>query len=103
MSLNAYAIIGVVGHFVNKDGRRYHIVLRLCKIISKYTSKNIAGVFIDLFYNYRIAGNIKYFIANNIKLNNIYINAILYILYLNILAKLYTLYPNILAKLYKKC
>ena len=49
----------------------------------------MAGVLIDLFYNYRIVGNIRYFIANNTELNNTYINAILYILYLNILAKLY--------------
>ena len=71
-----------MGHFINKDGRRYHVVLGLRKIIGKYTSKNIAGVLIDLFRDYKIIGNIRYFIADNIELNNTYINAILYILYL---------------------
>ena len=48
----------------------------------------MAGVLIDLFRDYRIAGNIGYFIADNAELNNIYINAILYILYLNMSVKL---------------
>ena len=71
MSPNIYTIIGVMGYFINKDGRHYYIVFRLYKIINKYTSKNIAGVFIDLFYNYRIIDNISYFIADNVELNNI--------------------------------
>jgi hypothetical protein len=91
MSLNTHAIIGVMGYFINKDGRRHHIVFRLYKIISKHTSKNMAGVLINLFRDYKITGNIRYFIANNTELNNIYINAILY-----------TLYPNISAKLHKE-
>ena len=48
----------------------------------------MAGVLIDLFRDYRISGNIRYFIANNTELNDTYINAILRALYLNILAKL---------------
>ena len=86
---NAYAIIRVVGYFINKDGRRCYIVLGLREIIGKYTSENIAGVLIDLFRDYRIVDNIGYFIANNTELNDIYIDVILYVLYLNILAKLY--------------
>ena len=78
-----------MGHIVNKDGRRRYIVFRLREIIGKYTSKNIVGVLIDLFRDYRIAGNIKYFIANNMELNDIYIDAIFCVLYLNISVKLY--------------
>ena len=89
MLLNTHTIIKVVGYFVNKNGRCHYIVLRLREIISKYTSKNIAGVFINLFRDYRIVGNIGYFIANNTELNDIYINTILCVLYLNISAKLY--------------
>jgi len=77
-----------VGHFINKDGRYCHIILRLYKITGKHVSKNMAGVLIDLFHDYRIIGNIRYFIADNAELNNICINAILYTLYLNILVKL---------------
>jgi len=77
-----------MGHFINKDGKRRHVIFRLCKIINKYTNKNMAGVFIDLFHGYKIAGNIRYFIADNAELNNTYIDEIFYTLYLNILIKL---------------
>ena len=85
-----HVIIGVVDYFINQDGKCCYVVFRLREIISKYTTKIIAGVLIDLFHNYKIAGNIGYFIADNMELNNIYIDIILH-----------TLYPNILAKLYK--
>ena len=78
-----------MGYFINKDSRRRYVVLRLCKIIDKYISKNIVGVLIDIFRDYKVVGNIRYFIVNNIELNDIYIDVILYILYLNILVKLY--------------
>ena len=78
-----------MGYFINKDSRRRHIILRLHEITGKYTSKNMVGVLIDLFCDYRIIGNIGYFITNNAESNNIYINAVLCTLYLNILAKLY--------------
>jgi hypothetical protein len=88
MLLNTYAIIGVMGHFISEEGKHYYIVLRLRKIISKYTSKNIVGVLIDLFRDYRIIGNIRYFMADNTDLNDMCINAILYTLYLNILVNI---------------
>ena len=87
-----HAIIGVMGHFINKDSRCCHVVLGLYKIINKHTGKNIVGVLIDLFCNYGIAGNIGYFIANNAKSNNIYIDTILH-----------ALYPNMSVKLCKGC
>jgi len=83
-----HAIIGVVGHFINKDGRRRHVILRLREIIGKHTGENMAGVLIDLFRDYGIAGNIGYFMANNAELNDTCIDAILCALYLNISAKL---------------
>ena len=84
-----YTIIRVVGYFINKDGRCRYIILRLREIINKYTSENMAGVLIDLFHDYRIVGNIRYFIANNMELNNMYIDTILCVLYLNISVKFY--------------
>ena len=77
MLLNAYIILGVITHFINKQGRRRNVVLGLYKIINKYTNKNIIAVLLKVFKDYKISGNIKYFIANNIDLNNIYINVIL--------------------------
>jgi hypothetical protein len=48
----------------------------------------MAGVLIDLFRDYGIAGNIGYFMADNAESNNICIDAVLRALYPNILAKL---------------
>ena len=48
----------------------------------------MAGALIDLFCNYKIIDNIGYFMANNAELNDMYINTILYALYLNMSAKL---------------
>ena len=77
MLLNAHVILSIITYFINKDGRRYNVVLGLYKIISKYNSKNIAAVLLTLFMDYIISGNISYFIANNAELNNTYINIIL--------------------------
>ena len=77
-----------MGHFVNKDGRRRHVVLGLREIIGEYTGENMAGVLIDLFRDYGIAGNIGYFMADNAELNDTCIDAILRVLYLNMSAKL---------------
>ena len=83
-----YAIISIVGYFISKKGKHCHVVFRLHKIVGKHTGKNMAGVLINLFRDYRIIGNIGYFMADNVELNNTCINAILCTLYLNILTKI---------------
>ena len=76
MSLNTYIVLSIVAYFINKDGRRYYTVLGLREVYNKHTSKNIVAILITLFKDYRIAGNLGYFIANNININNTYINAV---------------------------
>jgi len=80
-------ILGVVAYFINKDGKRHYIVLGLYEVVGEYTSKNMAAVLVALFRDYRIIGNIRFFIADNTKLNNTCINIILQALYLKMLAK----------------
>ena len=87
-SLNAHAIISVIGHFVSKEDKRRYIVLRLYEIISEYINENMAGALIDISRDYRITDNIGYFMADNAELNDTCIDAILYTLYLNISAKI---------------
>jgi len=70
-------ILSVVAYFINKDGKRRYIVLGLCEVVSEHTSKNMAAVLVALFRDYRITGNIRFFIADNAELNNTYINAVL--------------------------
>ena len=87
-SPNGHAIIGVVGHFINKDGRRRQVVLGLREIVGEHIGENMAGVLIDLFRDYGIAGNIGYFMADNAESNDTCIDAVLRALYLNMSAKL---------------
>ena len=74
---NAYTILGVIAHFINKQGKRRNVILKLCEVIGEHTSKNIAAVLLKVFKDYKISNNIGYFIANNADLNDTYINAIL--------------------------
>ena len=76
MLLNAHIVLSIVAHFINKDGRRCYRVLGLREVHGEHTSKNMAAVLITLFKDYRIAGNLGYFIANNADINNTYINAV---------------------------
>ena len=59
----------------------------LREVISKYSSENIAAVLLNIFKDYKIYSNIRYFMADNIELNNICINIILRALYLGMLVK----------------
>ena len=60
-----------------KDGRRRHVVLGLRELVSKHSSKNIAAALVKLFKEYKIGGNISYFMADNAELYNKAIKAVL--------------------------
>lgn len=74
---NAHAVLGIVAHFINKDGRRRHVVLGLREVHGEHTGENMAAVLIALFKDYRIAGNLGYFMADNADVNNTCIDAVL--------------------------
>ena len=87
MLLNLIAILGVIAYFINKDGRRRHVVLGLRELVSEYSSENIVVALVELFKEYKIGSNFSYFMADNAELNNKAIKAVLQALYLGILAK----------------
>ena len=70
-------MLSVIVYFISKTGKRRYIVLGLRKVISKYSGENIVAVLLKIFKDYKISSNIRYFIANNAKLNNTYIKVIL--------------------------
>ena len=53
------------------------MVLGLCKVIGEHSSKNMVGVLLDLFRDYKISGSISYFMADNAESNNMCIKVIL--------------------------
>ena len=59
----------------------------LHKVIGEHSGKNIVAVLLNIFKDYKIRGNIGYFIADNIELNDTCINAILQALYPEMLVK----------------
>jgi len=61
--------------------------LGLHKVIGEHTGENIAAVLVILFRDYGIAGNIRFFMANNTELNNTCIDAVLQALYPKMSAK----------------
>ena len=75
--LNAHIVLCIVTYFINKDSRRRYVVLGLREVYGEHTSKNMAAVLIALFKDYRIIGNLGYFIADNADANNTCIDAVL--------------------------
>ena len=49
----------------------------LREVVNKYSGENMAAVLIEIFKDYRISSNIKYFMADNAESNNTYIKVIL--------------------------
>ena len=84
---NTYTILSVICHFISKEGKHWYIILGLREVINKHSSENITGILIALFKEYNISKNIKYFMTNNMEVNNIYINTVLQALYLGISVK----------------
>ena len=77
MSPNVYVVLGVITYYINKRGRRRQVVLGWWEVVGEYSGEKQAGVLIALFKEYKIGSNIRYFMANNVELNNTYINAVL--------------------------
>ena len=68
---NALGVLGVVAYFINQAGKRRHVVLGLREVIGEHSGENMAAVLLDIFKDYKIRGNIGYFIADNAELNKI--------------------------------
>ncbi len=86
-SPNAHAILGVIAHFVDKQGRRRNVVLGLREVIGEHTGENMAAVLLEVFKDYKISGNIGYFMADNADSNDTCVDAILRALYPNMSPK----------------
>jgi hypothetical protein len=86
-SPNAHAVLGVIAHFINKCGRRRKVVLGLREVIGEHSGENQAAVLVALFNEYKIKGNIGWFMADNAESNDVCIDKVLRALYPNMSAK----------------
>ena len=80
-SPNAFGVLGVIAHFISKTGKRRHAVLGLREVVGEHSGENMAAVLLEIFKDYRISGNIGYFMADNAESNDTCIEAILRALY----------------------
>ena len=74
---NYLAILSVISHFIDKDGKRCMAVLGLRELTGEHSGENIADVLLQIFKDYKINGWIGYFMADNASSNDTCINAIL--------------------------
>jgi len=78
---NYLAILGVVAHFIDKNGKRRTAVLGLRELEGEHSGENMADVLLQIFKDYNISGRIGYFMADNASSNDTCIDAVLQALY----------------------
>jgi hypothetical protein len=86
-SPNCRAILGCVGHFIDKDGKRRTAVLALRELVGEHSGENMADVLLHIFNDYGISGRIGYFMADNASSNDTCIDLVLQALYPNMKKK----------------
>jgi hypothetical protein len=82
-SPHARAIIGIVAHFITKDGKRRTAVLALQELKGEHTGLNMAEIIVRVLRTYKIAGRVSYFMADNAEANDVCIDAVLRTIYPN--------------------
>ncbi|KAJ6785140.1 hypothetical protein PWT90_08160 [Aphanocladium album] len=86
-SPNCLAVLGVVAHFIDKNGQRRAAVLGLRELMGEHSGENMAEVLLQIFKDYKISGRIGYFMADNATSNDTCIHAVLRGLYPNMSEK----------------
>lgn len=75
-SPNCLAVLGVVAHFIDKNGQRRAAVLGLRELMGEHSGENMAEVLLQIFKDYKIGGRIGYFMADNATSNDTRIHAV---------------------------
>ena len=86
-SPNYRAILGCVAHFIDKKGKRRTAVLALRELVGEHSGENMADVLLHIFNDYKISGQIGYFMADNASSNDTCIDLVLQALYPNMSQK----------------
>jgi hypothetical protein len=70
------AVVGVVAHFVSKDGDLLEMVLAMKKVKGEHTGFNIANYILETIEDYRISSNLGYLQMDNASNNDTMIREI---------------------------
>ena len=76
-SPNCLAILGIVAHFIDKDGKRRNTVLALRELEGEHSGENMADVLLQVIGDYKITGQIGYFMCDNASTNDTCVDAVL--------------------------
>ena len=77
MFINFLALITVVAYYVDLNYKIKTSLIVLRRLYKYYSDKNQADLLISIFQNYKITNKIGYFVINNVKNNDIYVNIVL--------------------------
>lgn len=73
-SPNLLAILGIVAHFITRDGELCHVVLALREIDGAYIGENLSPVILDVIVDYGFESNLGFFMIDNTSSNNTMMN-----------------------------
>lgn len=86
-SPNCYAIIAIVAHYIDSNGKRQAKLIALRSLDGEHTGENMAALLLKVFREYKIGSRIGFFITDNASSNDVCIDLVLSKLYPNMDAK----------------
>jgi len=86
-SPNCYAIMAIIAHYIDSNGKRQAKLIALRSIDGEHTGENMAALLLKVFREYKIGSRIGFFITDNASSNDVCIDLVLSKLYPNMNAK----------------
>src|SRR5579871_1761897 len=80
-SPNYYAIMAIVAHYIDSDGKRQAKLIALRSLDGEHTGENMAALLLKVFREYKIGSRIGFFITDNASSNDVCIDLVLRRLY----------------------
>lgn len=82
-SPNSYAIMAIVSHYIDKDGKKQTKLLAIRRLEGDHNGENQAQLVLQVLKEYKIGGRIGYFMLDNASSNDVAVDLILRTLYPN--------------------
>jgi len=80
-SPNCYAIMAIVAHYIDCNGKRQAKLIALQSLDGEHTGENMAALLLKVFREYKIGSRIGFFITDNTSSNDVCIDLVLRKLY----------------------
>jgi hypothetical protein len=75
-SLNSLAILGIIAHYVNEDGKLQQSNLALRSIIGDHTGEHLAEVILEVLQEWGIISKLGFFMMDNAQSNDVLVRTI---------------------------